>query len=301
MSNRKFTVIELLVVISIISVLVALTLSSFEKASVMTKRVVCLNNLKNIEVCTELYRKDNKTIPCPADWMVDFSPLLKYSGEGTALNIYNCPGDTDGISVKVPADLYGKTSYYYIPNVEVLKKSGNTSSYNITDPEILNSINKLTNTALFYDKAKSHHNGVVNVVSLFSETKNTMVASNLPTIDTTGVFDIEIIDAVTSSGIGVNPNNSGNNGVFTYVNTNGTVVLTTLVPLTENASIVTFRVKGEGTLTVDGNVITIANGVYTIQAKEGQFTFSLISAGGQGNFIVTFSPGTAAGVTVTKL
>lgn len=56
--NSGFTLIELLVVVSIISLLVAILVPSLAKARLLTKRVVCMANLRALGTAAALYKSD---------------------------------------------------------------------------------------------------------------------------------------------------------------------------------------------------------------------------------------------------
>ena len=57
--KNKFTLIELLVVIAIIGILATLLIPSLQKAREMSKRAVCLSQLKQLYLGSALYGEDN--------------------------------------------------------------------------------------------------------------------------------------------------------------------------------------------------------------------------------------------------
>jgi prepilin-type N-terminal cleavage/methylation domain-containing protein len=76
MSRRRdiqaegFTLIELLVVIAIIGILAALLLTAISKAKDSARSTQCLNNLKQLQICSHLYAGDNGDFLPPNDSLV---------------------------------------------------------------------------------------------------------------------------------------------------------------------------------------------------------------------------------------
>jgi len=123
-NKKAFTLVELLVVISIISLLIAILLPALNKTRMLAVRVKCAHNLKQINIAMNLYSDDNdnfypatKGPKDPTDngywlWMGrGFRPFIEpylsmEKGEKNA-GVLICPAD------KISKDKYDGTSYAY--------------------------------------------------------------------------------------------------------------------------------------------------------------------------------------------
>jgi len=99
---RAFTLIELLVVIAIIAILAALLLPSLGRAKAQALSAACLNNLKQLQVCSHLYAVDyNDRLP-PNNYVYDVE--TGQPAQGFSTNMTWCPGlaryDTSTVNVE---------------------------------------------------------------------------------------------------------------------------------------------------------------------------------------------------------
>ena len=75
MKYKKFTLIELLIVIAIIAILLSLLLPSLQKAREISRRAVCMSNQKQSYTATISYAKDNNNRLVPSEGVHEFENL----------------------------------------------------------------------------------------------------------------------------------------------------------------------------------------------------------------------------------
>lgn len=83
MDVKKFTLVELLIVVAIIGILVSLLLPSLSKSKELGRRAVCLSNLKQCGIMSILYASDNSGTLNPSSGMNDINDGVHWLGSQT--------------------------------------------------------------------------------------------------------------------------------------------------------------------------------------------------------------------------
>lgn len=100
--NGAFTLIELLVVIAIITILAGLLLPALSSAKEQGRSVTCKGNLKQLQVCWQLYADDNNGYLVPNDNIANISTGATLWGQ---ISWCEGPGNSDSATSNIMAGL----------------------------------------------------------------------------------------------------------------------------------------------------------------------------------------------------
>ncbi|MDX1566125.1 MAG: type II secretion system protein [Phycisphaeraceae bacterium] len=132
--NRTgFTIIELLIVISLVTILIGFLMPAIKMAHAAVEKTVCASNLRQVGLAINMYTGENKDVfptarhmPPPflsADPDPPLNQLLRrwIDDQGKAGKVYGCPGDEgfayarSGMSYQYEILIGGKTLEEYWP------------------------------------------------------------------------------------------------------------------------------------------------------------------------------------------
>lgn len=142
--GKGFTLIELLVVVAVIAVLIAVLLPALRKAKELTRRLVCMSNLRQISYGCRLYLNGNdgrfyqgttanftyggwdgntfKNLPLQDRPHRPFNPYLSLDEAGVGENeakVFKCPGD-NGRNMQNAMIVYDRLGTSYQTNIMLI-------------------------------------------------------------------------------------------------------------------------------------------------------------------------------------
>ncbi len=89
-----FTIVELIVSISIIGLLTAVLLPAVQQVRESARNTQCKNNLKQIGIATHNHLDMHRVFPCTKAPMRRLMPFLEVSRGEAAIPVYRCPSDS---------------------------------------------------------------------------------------------------------------------------------------------------------------------------------------------------------------
>ena len=90
--TKGFTLVELLVVISIIAILMSILMPALQRARELTKRVVCANNIRQNVIGSRIYATDNNNTLYPVDDLITMSSFIIYRSPTGVAHEVDLPG-----------------------------------------------------------------------------------------------------------------------------------------------------------------------------------------------------------------
>ncbi len=106
-----FTLIELMLVTSVILILGTLSISSVVNSRRQARQAFCTNNLRQIALAFQMYQQDYRKLPVTERFLDDFRPVYSYA---KSLNVFTCPGNPNTVSkIMAQSALSGGTDYVF--------------------------------------------------------------------------------------------------------------------------------------------------------------------------------------------
>ncbi len=116
--RSAFTIIELLIVIAVIAILAAMLLPALNKAKSRALNIACLNNLREMELCSQLYSNDNNDHLVPNNFVYDINtqkPIPGNDGPSWCTNVAPYEADPSGLQAGLLFQYNNSFGIYHCP------------------------------------------------------------------------------------------------------------------------------------------------------------------------------------------
>jgi len=89
LTNRGFTLVEIMIVVAIIGLLASIAIPNFVKARQTTQQNACMNNLRQIDGAAQTWALENRKLSSDPYTLSAIMPYIKLDTTG---NLPACPG-----------------------------------------------------------------------------------------------------------------------------------------------------------------------------------------------------------------
>lgn len=153
LAKRAFTLIEMLVTISVIAILMGILLPILGRAKSMAMRIKCASNLRQINIAVNfLLNENNNRYPCADDpvsndpcdsywlwmgrgWRGEIEPYLKVKADAEKPSVFICPEDDESV-LKYNSTSYGYSMSFYHSSEQIDAMSTPADTYSNPQPGI---------------------------------------------------------------------------------------------------------------------------------------------------------------------
>ncbi len=202
--NTGFTLLEMLIVISVLAILATILLPKLHRARIYANDALCISNLRQIGygIKNYLHESDNNW-PVVTYWIDDFSPFAPYI-KGN--NVLRCPGREKIAAMYDSSNLLRMTDYIRGGTIADNEKNSNYNNGHGNNPYHFDPSNKGNPTkaviaaktndshVIFERKHSNHFSKRFNIMYLdtFSYEQNTKGLQEFWTLDDRGWIDTSL-------------------------------------------------------------------------------------------------------------
>jgi competence protein ComGC len=202
--HANFTMLEILVIITVMSILFAILVPSLRRAKIYANDALCISNLRQVAYGMKNYLHDyNNKWPDVTYWLDDFGPYAPYIKN---LNVLRCPGREQVASMYDSGNILRMTDYLLGGTIADNEKHNNYNNGHGNNPYHFDPSNpskptkaimaaKSNNRNVIFERQHSnHYPRRLNMMFLdtFSYDQNTKGMQEFWTLDDRGWIDTSL-------------------------------------------------------------------------------------------------------------